>query len=311
MQNNVEKEFEYIDINCPVCLSENFFQLYKPTLKKNEVPVIGYDFENEDQKKTFGYSKCNNCTHIFSNPVIKDLHKFYVDKADESYIENSKFRILSYEHVVNTIYKFKPSGNLLDFGSGMGDFLVAAIKKGYKCVGLELSNFSSKISISKGHYVIKKNLYEAEEDLKRATANENFDIIVMMGVIEHLERPDQDLKKISNYLNPGGLVVLWTGDSSSIFSKLLGKRWWYYIGQHIQMFSRKSLTYLFKKNNFKLIYNGNLPYVFDYNYLDTHLKRYWLYKNLFRFFIYPFLKLKKKITLRLSSEILMIFEKNS
>ena len=54
MQDIIKKEVEYIDINCPVCSSDNFFQLYKPTLKKNEIPVIGYDFANENQKKHLG-----------------------------------------------------------------------------------------------------------------------------------------------------------------------------------------------------------------------------------------------------------------
>ena len=309
MDIDSKNRIEYIDLKCPVCLSDNFFKLYEATLKKDEIPVIGYDFTDQGQKKTFSYSKCKKCTHIFANPRIKDLYKFYVDKIDERYTSNSKYRQLSYKNVVDIIYKFKPSGNLLDFGSGMGDFLVPAINKGYKCVGLELSNFSAEISKAKGHKIISKNLHEAENEFEIITKEKKFDIIVMMGVIEHLEYPDKDLKKINNYLKKEGLVVLWTGDSSSIYSKVLGKRWWYYIGQHIQMFSRKSLIHLFKRNNFQLIYNNNFPYVFENHYLDMHLKRYWLYKNLFRFIIYPFLSLKKIITLSLSSEILMIYKK--
>ena len=79
----LKSKIEYIDLNCPVCSSKDIIKLYNPTLQKNEIPVIGYDYsDHKKQNKTFGYSKCNICTHIFANPRIKDLYKYYVDKID-------------------------------------------------------------------------------------------------------------------------------------------------------------------------------------------------------------------------------------
>ena len=302
-------DIEYEDINCPICNSVNLEKKFEATLGKNEVPLIGYDYSDNKQNKTFAYSYCLDCTHLFATPRIKNLHKYYIDKIDDHYLVNSQYRQFSYQNVLNIIEKFKTNGNLLDFGSGMGDFLEQAIKKKYKCAGIELSKFSSEISIKKGHKIFSTNLHLLDKEIKEYFKSEKIDIVIMMGVIEHLENPSKDLNKIKSLLSNDGLVVLWTGDSGCMYSKLLGRKWWYVIGQHIQLFSRKSLIKLFKNHNFEIIYNKNFPYVFDYKYFDFHLKRYWIYKYFLRFFIYPFLLIKNRFTLYLSSEILMIYRK--
>ena len=93
-----------------------------------------------------------------------------------------------------------------------------------------------------------KKIFNCElKNLSKKIGNKKFDIIVMMGVIEHLEFPLKEINIIKKYLHKGGLVVLWTGDYDSIYSKILRKKWWYVIGQHIQLFSRKSLKFLFEK----------------------------------------------------------------
>ena len=45
----LKSKIEYIDLNCPVCSSKDIIKLYNPTLQKNEIPVIGYDYS--DHKK--------------------------------------------------------------------------------------------------------------------------------------------------------------------------------------------------------------------------------------------------------------------
>lgn len=298
-------DYIYKDYDCPICGSKNKKNIYNASLKKNELPVIGYDYKNLNQKKTFAYVQCQNCKHVFASPRIIDIYKYYVDKEDKDYVSNSDFRKKTYSKVVEILKKIKTSGEILEIGSGMGDFIYSATNKGYNCTGLEIDKYASNISINLGHKIYQCNLKEFLQYNK----GKQYDIIVMMGVIEHLEYPSEELDLLNKILKDGGIIVLWTGDYDSIYSKLLKKRWWYVIGQHIQLFSRNSLKYLFNKYSYELIYNRNLPYEFHYKYLDFHLKRFFIYRNFIRFFIYPFLKMVKTINISISSEILMIFKK--
>jgi 2-polyprenyl-3-methyl-5-hydroxy-6-metoxy-1,4-benzoquinol methylase len=298
-------KLKYKNFSCPVCNNKKNIKVYPSNLKSNELPVIGYDYSDQNQDKTFAYVECINCHHVYASPRVIDMYKYYIDKVDHKYIKNSSFRRLTYSRVVNILSKFKKKGKILEIGSGMGDFIYSAEKKGYNCTGLELSIYASKFSKQ-----LKQKIYNFElKNLSKEIGNKKFDIIVMMGVIEHLEFPLKELDIIKKYLNKDGLVVLWTGDYDSIYSKILGKKWWYVIGQHIQLFSRKSLRFLFEQKAFKLVHNGNLPYIFHYKYLDTHLSRFLIYKFFLRAFCYPIFKLLNIIEISLSSEILMIFKK--
>lgn len=299
-----QSEHKLIDFPCPICGGKKTKLIYHSSLAENELPIIGYDYKNLNQKKTFSYCKCHDCDHIYASPRINDLYKFYIDKEDEEYTKNSNFRRKTYSKAIEILKSKKESGDILEIGSGMGDFIYAAQNFGYKCTGLEISKFSSSLSIKLGHKIFNCNL----DDLKKYIGDKKFDIIVMMGVIEHLEYPDKVIKDIKKFLRDDGLVMLWTGDFNSIYSKILRKNWWYVIGQHIQLFTRNSLRVIFNNNNFDCVYNGNLPYIFHHTYLDFHLKRFFLYRKLLRFIIYPFFVLMKEIKLSLSSEILMIFK---
>jgi len=298
-------QLSYKNYDCPICNFKKNKIIYSASLEENELPIIGYDYDNLNQKKTFSYVKCQNCNHVFASPRIEDMYKYYIDKEDIKYVSNSEFRRKTYLNLCKTLKKFKKGGDILEIGSGMGDFIHAASNEKYKCTGIEISKFAFKISKELGHNVYNMDL----DEFIKLNKDKKFDFIVLMGVIEHLEYPNDELKKIYNLLKDNGLVVLWTGDYDSIYSKILRKKWWYVIGQHIQLFSRKSLIYLFNNNSFKLEYNKNLSYTFDYNYLDLHLKRFLLYKVFLRFVFFPIFKMLKEIKISLSSEILMIFRK--
>jgi 2-polyprenyl-3-methyl-5-hydroxy-6-metoxy-1,4-benzoquinol methylase len=298
-------KIKYKKYNCPVCHYKKNKQVYSASLQKNELPVIGYDYDNLDQKKIFNYVKCLKCNHVYASPRIQDIYKYYIDKEDKKYESNSEFRRKTYSNVIQIIKKYKKNGEILEVGSGMGDFIHAALNSNYNCTAIEISKPAFKISKALGHNVYNVNLDDFMKFNKK-----KFDIIIMMGVIEHLEYPDEEIKKIYNLLNENGLVVLWTGDYDSIYSKILKKNWWYVIGQHIQLFSRKSLINLFNRNSFKLEYNKNLPYVFKYDYLHSHLKRFLIYKFFLGALFFPILKMLKEVKISLSSEILMIYKKN-
>lgn len=256
---------------CPICSSQNTKELYPADIELKKL-TFTYEFTPES-KKTFRTFRCLNCTHVFCSPTPKNIYKNYNDVIDKEYLRHSQSRILSAEAVLRVLSKHKPSGRLLDIGCATGDFLVAAKHRGYTVEGLELSRWSSEIAKKKGINIYKKSL-----KLLANQFSKRYDIVTLWGVIEHFENPKEEMRYINHLLKPGGLLLLWTGDVDGSISRILGRRWWYWQGQHIQYFTRKSLNYLAKLNGLEHISTKRYPFATTCNQLNNSLKRYWFGK---------------------------------
>jgi SAM-dependent methyltransferase len=134
------------------------------------------------------------------------------------------------------IRKWHEGGRLLEIGCAYGFFLHEA-KPHYDVAGIELSadatSHCRKFGLDVIHGVAN------EETLSKIGA---VDVIVMLDVIEHLPAAHETLRLLTQRLNPGGIIVITTGDFSSPFARLLGKRWRLMTPpQHLWFFSRESV----------------------------------------------------------------------
>lgn len=101
-----------------------------------------------------------------------------------------------------------------------------------------------------------------------------FDVATMWGVIEHLDHPRRELASVHDLLQPGGTLFLYTGDRSALIPRLLGKKWWWYQGMHIQYFSRSTLSRLLNDIGFSVVAVRRLPVYFSLASLGQSLNRY-------------------------------------
>lgn len=289
-----------IEIDCPVCSSSDYTVLFKDTLGEKP-PVFGYKW-TPDIRLTYRIVNCAQCTHSYCSPRLQDMYSHYEEVADQGYLDNKPLRIGSAEKVLTTIRQYCASGRLLDVGCSTGDFLTVA-RQYYDVEGLELATWAVDVA-QQQDLVVHEQTLEAF-----SKTGEQFDVITMWGVIEHLEFPYQELLHINRLLKKNGLVCLWTGDNESIYAKIFKHKFWYILGQHIQYFNRRSLTSLMQKAGFECVYDGIYPYVISLDYLGTSLSRYpfvgWVAKKILSL---PFLR-NRKITLNLSSEIFAIYKK--
>lgn len=102
----------------------------------------------------------------------------------------------------------------------------------------------------------------------------NFDVITMFDVVEHLYNPVDALKKICRLLKPGGVVYLLTPDCESVFAKLMGK-YWFEIKpkEHIYYFSKSTLRLLFEKSGFTPLAMKKTGKVLTFEYISTILRK--------------------------------------
>jgi SAM-dependent methyltransferase len=71
------------------------------------------------------------------------------------------------------------------------------------------------------------------------------DVVVLLDVIEHLPEPRETLALCRRQLNPGGIVVITTGDFGSLLARLTGAGWRLMTPpQHLWFFTRESMRRL-------------------------------------------------------------------
>ncbi|MES2140388.1 MAG: class I SAM-dependent methyltransferase [Bacteroidota bacterium] len=297
MKNN-----EMIEFPCPVCNTNDFKIKYPDTIGEK---TTSFDYNyTANYNLTYRIVECNHCSHNYASPRPSDMWSSYSgDNVDQLYLSNQKQRIATNREVIKYITKYKKGGKLLDVGCATGDFLMVA-KDYFDVEGLELSEWSSKIAKADGFKIHHKLLNQMGE-------KEEYDVVTLWGVIEHFEFPKTEIENISKILKKGGHVSLWTGDVSSVMANLLGKKWWYYQGQHIQMFTKKSICELFNSCGYKTVYYGRYPYIATMESLNNSISRYPFISRLISPIIKSKLFSRFRLKLKLSGEIFAIFEKTN
>ncbi len=289
--------------SCPICKSTETKELYPSTIDIKKLSFIYV--KTPDSGKTFRSVMCMNCSHVFCNPLPRNMYRNYKDVEDKEYLNYLESIRESAKKILPIIKRQITSGKILDIGCATGEFLNVARSYGYKVEGLEISNWSSKIA--------KKNKIKVHRMLLKTLSKKiknRYDIVTLFGVIEHFENPSIEMKYISKLLKPGGLIIIWTGDVNAFSSKLLGHNWWYWQGQHIQYFSHKSLTLLAKKFGVNHLFTKTYPVVFLFDLLDNSLSRYKHIHKIMKF-IKPFFIFKKKWTFYIPGEMLWFGVKSS
>jgi SAM-dependent methyltransferase len=140
---------------------------------------------------------------------------------------------------VDFIRGYRALGKLLELGCAYGFFLQEA-KRFYEVSGIEIAAEAAEHARRNGLNVL--NGVADENNLRQLGA---MDVIVLLDVIEHLPQPRETLSLCARFLNPGGIIVLTTGDFGSPLAKLSGAKWRLMTPpQHLWFFTRTGMQRL-------------------------------------------------------------------
>lgn len=285
-------------INCPVCGSSEY-RIKFPDELGDRLALVDYDFK-PDTQKVYQIVNCAGCSFIYTNPV-PDLGAAYADTVDDVYLNSVDQRRNTAERNVHRIKKRIPSGRILDVGCNIGVFLDAAADAGFEAEGIELSDWA-RGQAGKRHVVYG-------DTLDTLAFEGRYDAVTLWGVIEHLQDPAAVMRQVHKALKPGGYVFIYTGDVDSVLAKIMGRRWYWYMGMHLMYFSGATLKRMLAKIGFSdFRYERHTSY-FALSSLATSMRRYnilspvtWLLrKRLFS---------GKMIALTLSGEMLLTGRKH-
>ncbi len=145
------------------------------------------------------------------------------------------------------------SVKLLDFGCGDGTFLAAAIRKGYRAIGVE--RFSS-VAVDAGLPV--------KSSLEQASSEGPFDIVTMWHTLEHLTDPLEVVQRIGETMTDRGVLVIAVPDSGSLPARVFGRFWLHWdVPRHKYHFTSRSLKKLLTMRGFDVEWYRGSEFEYD------------------------------------------------
>jgi len=241
---------------CPICLSDSRFW--------DKSVNIAPKNNGKTKKEEFLIYKCNSCGHGFLHPGLQnkeELQKYYNEDYATSYnpdIEDESFKLRKeqYKLDVNLIKSYVSIDKIsvLDYGCSMGMFL-NAMPSEWKKYGYEINKFELEY--------IAKNFKEIRtfSDVSQIRKN-NFDLITLRGVIEHLFDFNDLFSILIDSLKDKGLVYVCATPDFNSPCACVYKSYWNQIGPplHYHQFTAASITILFGNKGFGL---RNLTYPYE------------------------------------------------
>ena len=132
---------------------------------------------------------------------------------------------------------------VLEIGCGGGHTLASLSSLGHSVTGVEPDRAALDAARSRGQRVYRGYGEALPEEL----ADETFDIVIFMHVLEHALRPRQAVINAMRLLVPGGILVCEVPNNECLGREQFGSLWsWLDAPRHLNFFTERSLRALFR-----------------------------------------------------------------
>jgi len=234
--------------SCPLCESLDF--------EKFKVGDCSRHFSyNSSLSRNIVWNICKNCNHVFTEGYFtEEASQIVFSKTQEVQTLGFEFernRYLSAK-MIEKVLPFVSDGRWLDIGFGNGSLLFTAKEYGFKPYGVDLRE--ANVTQLKSLGVEASCCDIAELDM-----NEEFNVISMMDVLEHVPYPKRGLLDAHRLLRPDGVLFISMPNSESMAWEFLDNQnanpYWGEI-EHYHNFSRTRLYGLLNDHGFSPVRYG-------------------------------------------------------
>jgi SAM-dependent methyltransferase len=215
---------------------------------------------------------CGKCGLLFANPMpvpVGGLEQHYSIDADQYFEYHKSDRRLSIGHelIQEAEEILGGKGKLLDVGTGRGEIILSAKERGWQVAGVEPSDGFAAYTERVTGVEIRRETVE-----NCGFSDEEFDVVILSAVLEHLYNPDEVVAEISRITRRGGLFYFDVPNEQGLlfkvgnfYQKVRRNGWSVNLSPtftpfHIFGFSPKSVKMLLGKHGFGIkkmgVYGG-------------------------------------------------------
>lgn len=231
------------------------------------------DFQITDRRYgvTLRLLKCGECGFIYADDdEVGDLVELYKGLEDEQYEETSSSRALQMKWLLKKASEHVPSAtSLLDIGAGTGLLVAEARRMGLDAVGVEPSQSLVAAARELNQVDLLQGTFPHPE-----TEGQEFDLIFLVDVIEHVAQPLKLLRQCGRALSGRGRMIVVTPDVSSLLARVLRRRWWHFRLAHVGYFNKKTLCLAAEQAGLQPARFLRAKWFFPVQYLAERLSSY-------------------------------------
>ena len=186
--------------------TEILIQLLETGRTVEEIPVP--TFYGDELSHVNGMRYAVNCLKAVAKVRLGDAGLFYEPKFDFGTFEDSGYRM---KEAPNTLHheilsrRWDPAWHVADLGASKG-LLSSKLA--------EMVEHVTSADVERPPDAGKAEAIELDlnGDFDRELGSKRYDAVLMLDVIEHLERPEEGVRKIAEILKPGGILYASTGN---------------------------------------------------------------------------------------------------
>ena len=253
---------------CPICNGISFAPF---------ITCIDYAVSHE----TFHLIKCSDCELVITSPrpTTEQANRYYESPSyishsnkaqtliDNIYVTARTFTLRWKMSIVDKYAAPSPQKHLLDFGTGVGEFLKLAKSNGWNVAGVE----PSEIARQKASDLISKDITASLEEI--AHSKQTFDVVTAWHVIEHVHELNATIATLKNLLRENGTLIIAVPNYRSWDAHHYKENWAAYdVPRHLWHFSMKSMTRFLENHSLRL--TGIVPMRLDAFYVGLLSEKY-------------------------------------
>jgi 2-polyprenyl-3-methyl-5-hydroxy-6-metoxy-1,4-benzoquinol methylase len=253
--------------SCPVCGHHQLQQI-----------LTAKDFTVSNEE--FAIIQCNHCQLRFTQdiPNEQSISPYYQSTAYVSHSNTKKGIVNRLYHIVRFFTMSnkegivkkavgKPTGMMLDVGSGTGVFVKTMMKAGWDVIGLEPDQQARAFAMKR----YKVDLSPVGELFN--LPNGTYDAITMWHVLEHVHQLHEYAEHLKHLLAPGGKLIIAVPNYTSKDARMYKSYWAAYdVPRHLYHFSPTSMRTLMDLHGMKVV--NIQPMVFDSFYVSMLSEKY-------------------------------------
>lgn len=215
-----------------------------------------HDIEYHTSDRTYSFHKCPRCDVLFIAPMLWDRLGEIYPKNYYSYAPKRK-GVVSHQrsldrHLLNLLASI-PGDRLsvLDIGGGSG-WMLDRVKSWSPRVSftqcIDLDEGAQSEAVARGHAYYLGRIEQFESDRR-------FDLVLALGLIEHVRDPALVLRRIEGLLTAHGRVLIHTPNFDALDARLFRHCSWagYHTPRHFVLFNRQSFTDLAEQSGLGVV----------------------------------------------------------
>jgi 2-polyprenyl-3-methyl-5-hydroxy-6-metoxy-1,4-benzoquinol methylase len=256
---------------CNLCGADDAVEVISSTLDKVEQGNwSAYACTSSGYGRHGPIVRCRQCglVYVTPRPNHEEVLGIYTAVKDPLYVAERAGRILTFEHHLRPMEHFTgPAAGrkLLDVGAYTGVFVEIAAQHGWDAWGVEPSAWAVEEAQNQGLQMVLGTLEDAALD------SQSYGVVTMWDVIEHVADPLGTLQSAWDVLEPGGYLVVHTMDLDSLFARLMGDRWPWFMEMHLTYFTKQTLREMLEKAGFTISWVGAQGRYLHAGYLASRL----------------------------------------